>query len=105
VSGYRLFPRAELRLEEIVDYTRARWGDAQATAYLDGMLARIEALAERSAPWRTLPPELGIPGYYARYERHLLYWRVLADGEIGIVTILHERMQQVDPIREAFQPD
>lgn len=105
MSGYRLFPRAELRLEEIVDYTRARWSDAQATAYLDGMLARIEALVEHSAPWRTLPPELGIPGYYARYERHLLYWRVLEDGAIGIVTILQERMQQVDPLREAFQPD
>lgn len=102
MNGYRLFSRAELRLEEIVDYTRSRWGDAQAEAYLDGMLARIEALAERTIPWRTIPAELGVAGYYARYESHLLYWRVLEDGAIGVVTILHERMQQVAPLREAF---
>ncbi|WP_306298552.1 type II toxin-antitoxin system RelE/ParE family toxin [Sphingomonas sp. IBVSS2] len=106
LSGYRLFPQAELRLAEIVDYTRSNWGDAQAIAYLDGMLAHIETIAERASPWRTIPAELGVAGYYCRFERHLLYWRVLEDGDIGIVTILHERMQQVNPLREAFaSPD
>ena len=35
-----------------------------------------------------------------RYEPHLVYWRRLADGDIGIATILHERMHQLGLLRE-----
>ena len=30
------------------------------------------------------------------------YWRYLSNGDIGIVTILHERMHQIDRFREDF---
>jgi plasmid stabilization system protein ParE len=35
-----------------------------------------------------------------RYERHLVYWRRLSNGDIGIVTVLHERMHQIGRLRE-----
>ncbi len=41
-------------------------------------------------------------GYVCRYERHLIYWKVLTDGDIGIVTVLHERMHQTDGFRDDF---
>ena len=40
------------------------------------------------------PPKLGVEGYFFKYERHFVYWRHLSNGDIGIVTILHERMHQ-----------
>lgn len=38
-------------------------------------------------------------GFYCRYERHYVYWRVLSDGAFGIVTLLHERMHQIGSFR------
>lgn len=43
-------------------------------------------------------------GYVFRYRHHFVYWRWLANGDIGIVTVLHERMHQIGRVREAF-PD
>jgi len=37
-----------------------------------------------------------------RDERHVVYWRRLSNGDVGIVTILHERMRQIDRFREDF---
>lgn len=31
-----------------------------------------------------------------------VYWRRLSGGDIGIVTILHERMHQIERFREGF---
>jgi plasmid stabilization system protein ParE len=37
-----------------------------------------------------------------RYERHFVYWRRLSNGDIGIVTVLHERMHQIGRFRDDF---
>ena len=49
-----------------------------------------------------IPVELGVNGYVFRYEKHLVYWKTLDNGDIGIVTVLHERMHQIDRFREDF---
>lgn len=49
-----------------------------------------------------MPAEFGVQGYFFRYERHVVYWRRLSSGDIGIVTILHERMHQIARFREDF---
>ena len=41
-------------------------------------------------------------GCIFRYEKHFVYWKTLSDGDIGIVTVLHERMHQMDRFREDF---
>jgi hypothetical protein len=51
---------------------------------------------------RPVPAEFDVDGYTFRYERHIVYWRRLSNGDIGIVTILHERMHQMDRFREDF---
>ena len=33
-----------------------------------------------------VPAEFGVDGYYFRYERHFVYWKRLASGDVGIVT-------------------
>ena len=49
---------------------------------------------------RPVPAEFGVEGFYFRHEHHFVYWRRLSDGDIGIVTILHERMHQTDRFRD-----
>ena len=99
MSGYRLSPVADSRLDEIYNHMRARWGDAQAERYVRGLFECFQAIADRRLPWRAIPAELEIDGHYCRYERHFIYWVEKADGTIGISTILHERMHQIERFR------
>ena len=54
---------------------------------------------------RPIPAEFGVNGYFCRYERHYVYWKKLGNGDIGIVTILHERMHQIDRFRGDFESE
>ncbi len=60
---------------------------------------RIDAHGILSKP---IPAAFGVEGYFFRYERHFVYWRRLSTDDIGIVTILHERMHQIDRFRDDF---
>jgi toxin ParE1/3/4 len=103
VSAYRVQAAAGNRLDEIYTYTRDTWGEAQADAYVRGLFDRFTAIAERRFPWRPIPAEFGVDGYVCRYERHLIYWKLLDDGAIGIVTVLHERMHQIERFQDDFR--
>lgn len=96
MSGFRVQRVAGNRLDEIYVYTRDQWGEAQAELYIKGLFARFEAIAAREFPWRAIPAEFEVSGFVCRYEHHFIYWKVLADGSVGIVTVLHERMHQFD---------
>lgn len=98
----RVQEAASYRLDEIYRYTRDHWGDQQADRYITGLFEAIEGIASHKTPSKPIPAELGIGGYFFRYERHFVYWRHLSHGDIGIVTILHERMHLVDRLREDF---
>jgi toxin ParE1/3/4 len=96
MTGFQIEPVASDRLDEIYIYTRDQWGEEQAARYIEGLFARIEAIVARDFPWRAIPAEFGVRGYFCRYEHHYIYWKMLGDGRIGIATILHERMHRMD---------
>ena len=98
--GYRVQVGAGRRLDDIYVYSRETWGEDQAQSYIRGLFARFEDIAQRRFPWRAIPAEFGVAGFYCRYEHHYIYWRVLSDGAVGIVTVLHERMHQLDRFRD-----
>ena len=100
MSGFRVSRAAGHRLDEIFAYTRDRWGQAQAEAYINGLFARFAAIANREFPWRPVPAEFGVNGFVCREGSHFIYWKLLGDGAVGIVTILHQRMHQIDRFRE-----
>lgn len=94
---------AALRLDDIYRYTRQRWGQQQAERYLRGLFQAAQGLVSHRTSSRPIPAEFGIGnGYFFRYQRHFVYWRWLPDGDIGIVTVLHERMHQIGRFREDF---
>jgi toxin ParE1/3/4 len=100
VTSFRVQDGAGRRLDEIYAYTRETWGEDQAERYIRGLFERFDAIAARRFPWRPIPAEFGVDGYVCRHERHFIYWKVLDDGAVGIVTVLHERMHQTERFRE-----
>ena len=93
---------ASHRLDDIYRYTRDHWGAEQAARYITGMFEAFEKIASHGVASRPVPAAFGVDGFVFRYERHFIYWRKLSNGDIGIVTILHERMHQIDRFREDF---
>ena len=102
MSPFRIQKAASLRLDEIYRYTFARWGKTQADQYIEGLFGSFGKIANRDMLSRPIPAEFGVSGYFYRYEKHFVYWKYLADGQIGIVTVLHERMHQMERFRDAF---
>ena len=98
----RVQEAASVRLDEIYRYTRDRWGEAQAEAYLTGLFAAFEKIETRGVMSKPVPAEFEVEGYFVRYEHHFVYWRRLSNGDIGIVTVLHERMHQLDRFKDDF---
>ncbi|MCD9032911.1 type II toxin-antitoxin system RelE/ParE family toxin [Luteimonas sp. Y-2-2-4F] len=98
----RVQDSASYRLDEIYRYTRDRWGAQQAERYIVGLFEAFDGLETHETPSRPIPAEFGIEGYFFRHERHVVYWRRLSNGDIGIVTILRERMHQIDRLRDDF---
>lgn len=93
---------ASWRLDEIYRYTRERWGADQADRYITGLFQAFDGIETHRTSSRPIPAEFGIEGYFFRYERHIVYWRRLSNGDIGIATLLHERMHQIDRFRDDF---
>jgi plasmid stabilization system protein ParE len=102
VAAVRIQEAASFRLDEIYRYTRRRWGEDQADRYITGLFDAFERLASHEIASRPIPAEFGVDGFIFRYQRHFVYWRRLGNGDVGIVTILHERMHQIDRFREDF---
>ncbi len=96
----RVQEAASLRLDEIYRYTRDRWDDEQADLYITDLFAAFDRIEGHGVASRPIPAEFGVEGFYYRHEHHFVYWRRLSDGDIGIVTILHERMHQTDRFRD-----
>lgn len=104
MTTVQILPAAAQRIGEIYTYTQDKWGDAQAEKYETGLFSAIEAMAYQLPPSRQVSARFGFNGFTFRYERHFVYWRYLADGTIGIVTVLHERMHQMAQLRRDVGP-
>jgi toxin ParE1/3/4 len=102
VAAIRIQERASHQLDDIYRYTRTTWGDDQAEQYICGLFAAFDKIAVHGVASKPIPAEFGVEGFFFRYERHFVYWRHLLNGDIGIVTILHERMHQIDRFRDEF---
>lgn len=98
----RIQEAASLRLDDIYRYTRDRWGEAQTDRYITGMFEAFDRIDTHGILSKPIPAAFGLEGYFFRYEKHFVYWRRLSNGDIGIVTILHERMHQIDRFRDDF---
>lgn len=102
MAGVRIQAGASLRLDDIYRYVRNRWGAEQADRNITGLFAAFDRIASHGVASKPVPAEFGVDGFFFRFEHHFVYCRKLSNGDIGIVTILHERMHQMDRLREDF---
>jgi len=103
MTAVRVQQAASHRLDDIYRYTRERWGEAQADRHIGGLFDAFARIETHGVTSRPIPAEFGVDGYVFRYEKHLVYWRRLSNGDIGIVTVLHERMHQIERFLEDFR--
>ena len=103
MKSVRVQESAALRIDEIYRYTRDRWGTDQADAYVSGLFQAFDRIATGGVPSRPIPAEFGVDGFVFRYEKHFVYWKRLRNGDIGVVTVLHERMHRIARFREEFE--
>ena len=105
MAGYLFYPPADAAQDNIWKTTAGIWGEAQAQAYILGLHRHLQRLSETPALSRklpsalTIPAELDIEAWFSRYEHHYIVFRTLSGARIGIVSILHERMDL--PVRLA----
>lgn len=98
MAGYRFYPRADAAQDKIWRDTSETWGDAQAETYIRGLHAHLQRLCDNRLIWRRLPQRLAVPvdikrkAYFSRYEHHYVFFRELDNGDLGVMSILHERM-------------
>ena len=99
MSCYRLGGQADKQLDQIYEYTAAEWGEDQADRYVELLFQYFSDVSARRVVWRAVPAEFAVEGYFGKCEHHFIYWRMLNTGEVGFVAILHERMHQIEQIR------
>jgi plasmid stabilization system protein ParE len=102
MASVRVQEAASHRLDAIYRYTSDRWGAEQANRSITGLFAALGKIETQEVMSRPVPAEFDVEGYVLRFEAYFGYWRRLGNGDIGIVTILHERMHQIDRFREDF---
>ena len=98
----RIQERAVSRLDEIYRYTASEWGSTQAEHYINGLFGSFEQIRINPALSRPIPAELGVTGYFYRYQKHFVYWKKLANGDIGIIAFLRQRIHQIERFRDDF---
>lgn len=102
MARFLLQEAASHRIDEIYRYTRERWGEEKAESYITGLFEAFEKVETHKVLSRPIPAEFGVEGFFFRYEKHFIYWKHLGNGDIGIVTILHERMHQIERLKDDF---
>lgn len=102
MTTVRIQETASRRLDDIYRYTLEQSGAVQAERYIEGLFEAFGKIATHGVLSRPVPAAFGVNGFSFRYESHVVYWRRLSNGDIGIVTILHRRMHQIERFREDF---
>lgn len=102
MTTFRLEPSADAHLDDIYEFSSARWGEEQAELYIEGLFDELGRIADKRVPWRRIELGLDVAGFSRRWRSHVLYWTEKEDGEVAIFAILHERMHQSLRLRTAL---
>ncbi len=95
---YRLFSTADTQQDDIWNYTLNTWGEDQAKQYIIGLHDCFSSVANKEVIWNQLPSHLVVPldlsvqVYFVRYEKHVIFFKELSAGVVGILSILHQSM-------------
>ncbi len=91
---------ASFRIDEIYRYSRSKWGEQAARKHIEEMFDAFAVIEQNQLSSRVIPSEFGISGFFFQYKKHFIYWKYLSNGEIGVVTVLHQRMHQIEQFKD-----
>lgn len=106
MKRYLFYPAADASQDAIWHYTNEQWGEAQAEHYINELHAHLKLLANEHFPWQALPRHMlsfGGPQkqvYVSRHKKHFIFFHRFEDGDIGVMSILHEAMDIPVRLRE-----
>ena len=92
MAKYRLTNKATEDLDNIWNYTFDEWSERQADEYYTMLIASCEQIAANPNLFGKRYDEIfdGLRGF--KSGKHLLFYRIVNDGDVEIIRILHERM-------------
>lgn len=96
----KIYWAAKERILEIWDYTERIWGEEQADRYVRGLVEAINVAHGRRHQWRRVLDEALSDVFFIRYQHHYVFFRVLSDEALGVISILHENMNIPSRLRE-----
>jgi toxin ParE1/3/4 len=99
MANYFLTNKAVEDLSGIWNYTYENWSEQQADKYYELLIDTCRAIAEKPAIGKHYDAiDKNILGY--RTNQHIIFYRIIAPGEIEVLRILHGRMDLKNRIQE-----
>jgi toxin ParE1/3/4 len=91
MTRYIISEKATEDLEQIWQYTYFRWSENQADKYYNLLTEKIEFIAQNATIGRKID-EIKEGYRYFPVESHIIFYKILDDGIVTIIRILHQRM-------------
>lgn len=100
MAKYHLTNKAVEDLADIWNYTSDEWSERQADEYYGMLIISCQKIAISPHLFGKRYDEIfdGLRGFKAG--KHLLFYRILHDGDVEIIRILHENMDLRDRMKE-----
>lgn len=96
---YHLTRKAVQDLDSIWAYTLETWSGKQADDYYSSLVNTFAAIAKNPCHHDREYTEVH-PGLYCKTcRKHLVFYRIVENGDVEIVRILHERMDITSKFR------
>lgn len=92
MAKYHLTHKAVEDLTNIWEYTVDAWSEQQADSYYHMLIESCRKLADNPKLFGLKYDDVaeGLLGY--RANKHIIFYRILASGDILVIRILHQRM-------------
>ncbi len=101
--AHRILPSAKERMIEIWDYTCEKWGEEQADSYVSGLFVELDKISLARHRWNRVDNDELADVFVAKYRHHFVFFRELTDGQLGVISILHEKMDIPMRLIEDFE--
>ncbi|MBA4799028.1 MAG: type II toxin-antitoxin system RelE/ParE family toxin [Rhizobiales bacterium] len=98
-------PIADRDQDDVYRWTVANWGEDQAAAYITGLHAHLDMLAQSPGLWRPLSSRLSVsirsdePIFISRFRIHYVFFRRLSEGRLGVLRLIDVRRDMPRKLR------
>ena len=80
-----------------------KWGEEQADAYIQELIGALNRLAKQRSLWKPVADKQLLGVKFARWRQHLVFFRELTGGGVGVISILHESMDLPERLKDDAQ--